>query len=211
MPTAKPTATPKPSATHHTTSAPTQAAPPPSPTSVVRAYIADINHADYAAAWQIISPAIGGSYDGFAAGFAGTGHDQLTVDEVDGGHVAIDLIAYQTDGTHKHYQGTYSVSGDHIVGTHIVQLSAPQATPTPTPATTDLCGAPGNPWAYNFCGGSLITAPPAEFCTYFSCIDNFPNGVGYVVQCVDGEFSKSGGRRGACSYHGGESQALYAP
>jgi hypothetical protein len=210
QPTATPRSiTPKPSATHHATSTPTRhhVPTPPSPASVVRAYIAAINRADYTAAWRIISPAVGGSYDGFAAGFAGTDYDQLTIAAVDGSRVQIDLIAYQTDGSHKHYQGAYSVSGGHIVDTHIVQLSAP----TPAPAPTDLCGAPDNPWGYNFCAGTLITTPPADFCTYFSCIANFPNGIGYVVQCVDGDFSKSGGRRGACSYHDGEGQALYAP
>jgi hypothetical protein len=34
-------------------------------------------------------------------------------------------------------------------------------------------------------------------------IPNYPNGTGSVVQCVDGMYSHSGGRPGACSYHGG--------
>lgn len=186
---------------------PHRVARPVSPASVVRSYIAAINRADYAAAFRIIAPAIGGSYSGYAAGYAGTDHDVLTIDAISGNAVHVDLIAYQTDGTHKHYQGTYWVRGSHIVDTHIEQLSAP----TPTTAAPDLCGAADNPWGYNFCGGKQITAPPADFCTYFSCIGNFPNGVGYVVQCRDGEFSRSGGRPGVCSYHGGEGLTLYAP
>lgn len=44
-----------------------------------------------------------------------------------------------------------------------------------------------------------------SFCDTHQCIDNFDNGTGYIVQCNDGEWSQSGGRPGACSDHGGES------
>jgi hypothetical protein len=84
----------------------------------------------------------------------------------------------------------------------------PSPTPTKKP-TVDLCGAPKNPWNYTFCGGSTITNPPSDFCSYFECIDNFPNGKGYVIQCQDGMFSKSGGRSGSCSHHGGNRQTLF--
>jgi hypothetical protein len=72
------------------------------------------------------------------------------------------------------------------------------------------CGAPSNPWGYNFCGGSVISAPPSTFCSYFDCIGNFWNGRGYVMQCRDATFSKSGGISGSCSQHGGNSRALLA-
>lgn len=87
-------------------------------------------------------------------------------------------------------------------------------TPTPTPPPsqgTNLCGAPSNPWGYNFCAGSLIYSPPSNFCSYFACIASFWNGVGYVIQCQDFMFSKSGGRSGSCSQHGGNYRPLYAP
>lgn len=48
------------------------------------------------------------------------------------------------------------------------------------------------------------SAPSADFCTTHTCIPNFPNGNGYIVQCADGEWSHSGGLSGACSGHGGE-------
>jgi hypothetical protein len=41
------------------------------------------------------------------------------------------------------------------------------------------------------------------FCDTHDCIDNFENGTGYIVQCADGMWSQSGGRPGACSWHGG--------
>jgi hypothetical protein len=43
------------------------------------------------------------------------------------------------------------------------------------------------------------------FCDKHSCISNFDNGQGSIVQCADGMWSHSGGRPGACSGHGGES------
>lgn len=75
----------------------------------------------------------------------------------------------------------------------------------------NLCGAPQNPWGYNFCGGGLIYSPDPSFCNYFACIPSFWQSTnGYVDQCNDGMFSHSGGRSGACSYHGGERRPLYS-
>ncbi len=87
-------------------------------------------------------------------------------------------------------------------------LPAPPPPPPPPPST---CGAPANPWGYNFCGGSLIYSPPSIFCNYFNCIPSFWKSTnGYVDECVDGTYSHSGGRSGACSYHGGEMRPLYS-
>lgn len=72
-------------------------------------------------------------------------------------------------------------------------------------------GINGNPWGYNFEGGQVIYDPPSNFCSYFTCISSFWNGSGYVIECADGKFSKSGGRSGACSQHGGYSRTLYSP
>ena len=46
-------------------------------------------------------------------------------------------------------------------------------------------------------------ADEAGFCATHECIDNFDEGVGSIVQCADGMWSRSGGRQGACSHHGG--------
>ena len=85
----------------------------------------------------------------------------------------------------------------------------PPSPPTPTPVPAS--GVNGNPWGYNWSCCNLIYSPPSNFCSYFACIGNFWNGVGYVIQCKDGMFSKSGGRSGSCSSHGGNGQPLYAP
>lgn len=55
-----------------------------------------------------------------------------------------------------------------------------------------------------------VTVPDsASFCSTHACIDSFDSGSGYIVQCEDGEWSHSGGRPGACSYHGGETGRTY--
>ena len=87
---------------------------------------------------------------------------------------------------------------------------APAPAPPPPPPPQNLCGAPANPWGYNFCGGSFIYSPPSNFCSYFSCIPSFWRSTnGYVDECRDGTYSHSGGRSGACSYHGGELRPLF--
>ena len=52
--------------------------------------------------------------------------------------------------------------------------------------------------------GNTGNTGTGDFCSTHTCIPNFPNGTGYIVQCADGEWSHSGGRPGACSDHGGE-------
>jgi len=81
----------------------------------------------------------------------------------------------------------------------------------PPALAPNLCGAPANPWGYNFCGGSFIYSPPVGFCTNFACIATFSSGRGYVMQCKDGAYSLSGGIQGSCSQHLGNSRALLAP
>ena len=87
----------------------------------------------------------------------------------------------------------------------------PPPSPKPAPPPANTCGAPANPWGYNFCSGSLIYSPPSNFCSYFNCIPSFWKSTnGYVDECQDGTYSHSGGRSGACSYHGGELRPLYS-
>jgi hypothetical protein len=87
--------------------------------------------------------------------------------------------------------------------------AAASAASSPSPATS--CAAPANPWGYSFCGDSLIFAPPANFCGYFTCIAGFSSDTGFVVQCTDGLYSRSGRPGDACSSHGGIRRPLYAP
>lgn len=90
--------------------------------------------------------------------------------------------------------------------------AVPTATAKPQPKPTCIPGAVNcNPWGYNFTHGSRIYSPPGGFCGYFNCISSFWNGSGYVVQCQDGTYSKSGGHTGSCSRHGGDKRALLKP
>ena len=97
-----------------------------------------------------------------------------------------------------------------------------QARPTPTPVPTTQPTAPPPPaptqppaqasgptYNFNANGGQLIYHPPADFCDQYACIASFWKGVGYVVECSDGDYSLSGGRQGVCSYHGGYMKTLY--
>lgn len=43
----------------------------------------------------------------------------------------------------------------------------------------------------------------ADFCATHDCIPSYDEGTGSQVQCADGTWSHSGGRPGACSWHGG--------
>jgi outer membrane biosynthesis protein TonB len=88
----------------------------------------------------------------------------------------------------------------------------PRPTARPTSAPVNLCGAPPNPWNYNFCSGGTISSPPSNLCNYFNCITSFWKSTnGYVEECNDGMYSHSGGVSGACSYHGGELRPLLGP
>lgn len=86
-----------------------------------------------------------------------------------------------------------------------VQQSQPEQS-APAPAT----GVNGNPWGYDFNPGNHIYSPPSAFCSYFNCIASFWNGKGYVEECSDTTYSKSGGISGSCSKHGGDYRPLYS-
>lgn len=87
----------------------------------------------------------------------------------------------------------------------------PTARPAPRPTPQPTCqGVNGNPWCYDFSPGNVISHPPAAFCQYFSCISSFWSGQGYVMECQDTLYSKSGGRSGSCSHHSGNWRPLYS-
>jgi hypothetical protein len=96
--------------------------------------------------------------------------------------------------------------------THAQPTNTPRSHPTNTP-----CASPCNPWGYNFIptGGTKITLPYSAFCSYFACIGSPPaymsfwSGTGYVVECHDTKFSKTGGHS-PCLQDGGYWRTLYA-
>lgn len=202
---AAPAVQPVPTRPVSSAAAPRTTAPSPTPAAVVTRYFAAINAGDYDLAWRLGGRSFSSSLGSFIEGFDTTARDVVSIRGVTGSTVSVGLVAYQTDGSVKHFAGTYSVGGGMLLDADISQTDS---TPAPVP-TGGSCGAPDNPWGYNFCGpDSPIYSAPDDFCDYFDCIANFPYGTGYVVQCEDGMFSQSGGRLGACSFHGGESQEL---
>ena len=93
---------------------------------------------------------------------------------------------------------------------YVQPTQAPAPTPVPTQPST---GVNGNPWGYDYTPGNLIYSPFAAFCSagYFTCVSTFwVDTNGYVVECVNGEYSHSGGVRGACSRDGGIQAILYS-
>jgi hypothetical protein len=54
------------------------------------------------------------------------------------------------------------------------------------------------------------TPTSTAFCATHVCIPNYPYGTGSIVRCADGTYSHSGGRQGACSWHGGVARAASA-
>jgi serine/threonine protein kinase len=110
-------ATPPPAATKTIT------VPPPAtgPATIVREFFAAINRQHYYAAWQLTDKTT--PYATFAAGYAGTDHDYLTIVSVNGDVVTARLAAVQTSGAVKHYEGTYTVTNGVISSADVQQLS----------------------------------------------------------------------------------------
>ncbi|WP_130332130.1 hypothetical protein [Micromonospora kangleipakensis] len=83
------------------------------------------------------------------------------------------------------------------------------STGSPSPTAVDFCGAPENPYGYNYCGGSYIDDPAPDVCDWFDCVDTLWDGKGYLVLCEDGLISMTGVQRGPCADHGGTRHPVY--
>ncbi|MFE9694697.1 hypothetical protein [Micromonospora sp. NPDC005806] len=87
---------------------------------------------------------------------------------------------------------------------------APSPSTSPSPIPADRCGAPPNPYGYNYCGGSYVNNPASDVCDYFACVDNLWDGNGNLVQCEDDLISRTGMKGGGCAGHGGTRRPVYA-
>ncbi|HEX4661069.1 MAG TPA: protein kinase [Streptosporangiaceae bacterium] len=116
-----PSTSASPPAAHTTTPAVNPVSAGPGPT--VQAYIAAINAHRYQKAWDLGGSNTGKSYSSFVQGFNGTAQDTLTITSVSGNVVTAQLDAVQTDGTVKHFQGTYTVSNGIITSFDIHRAS----------------------------------------------------------------------------------------
>lgn len=126
--------------------------------------------------------------------------------------VVLSLVAVSTPQPQAQQRAVTTIAITHTSNTPTT-TAKPTATATTKPTATPVrtgTGVNGNPWGYDFVPGSLIYSPDPDFCSYFTCISNFFNGRGYVEECVDGDYSKSGGISGSCSRHGGNLRPLYS-
>lgn len=130
------------------------------------------------------------------------------------GRTTAGSVTYKPGATATATQSQPSPTAQPTATATASPILQPTATPKPKPqptATPKPCASPCNPWGYNFSSGHLIYSPPGTFCNYFKCIANFWNGKGYVMECQDATYSKSGGINGSCSHHGGNWRPLLAP
>jgi hypothetical protein len=95
------------------------AAAPPSPSVTVQSYFNAINDHNYQQAWALGGKNTGLSYASFVQGFDETASDNLTVVSVSGNVVTVLLDATQTNGTVKHFHGTYTVTDGVITVSNI--------------------------------------------------------------------------------------------
>jgi hypothetical protein len=93
------------------------------PAATVSAYVAAINHRDYARAWRLGGRNSSPSYKDFVQGFGTTAKDTLTILSVSGHVVTAWLTAEQTDGSVQTYEGTYTVHNGAITTSAIDRIS----------------------------------------------------------------------------------------
>jgi hypothetical protein len=104
------------------------AATPPAnssdPWSVISTYFQDISQHDYAAAWNLLDPALRSrDFASFVAGYADTGQQTVTEISQSGDQITFTLRSDNPDGAVQTYQGTETVTGGKIVAANVVQTS----------------------------------------------------------------------------------------
>jgi hypothetical protein len=97
---------------------------------------------------------------------------------------------YSTSGFEINRDGITSLVWDHAI------LEGESVGSGSDGATSNGLGADSGSGSGSDTGG--------DFCTTHTCIGDWNNPGGSIVQCNDGTWSHSGGESGACSWHGGE-------
>jgi hypothetical protein len=103
-----------------------------------------------------------------------------------------------SDGQWSHSGGSSGACADHG------GVAGGQSSKGESGGSSPERSSPEQPGGEKEGPGSTSHAEDAQFCSSHTCITNFPNGSGTVVECNDREWSHSGGISGACSHHGGE-------
>jgi hypothetical protein len=195
----------------------------------VRDYYALLNRRDFDSAWARLSPGLQGQLgprETWEAGYAfteGTDPDPVTVvaETPDWASLAVTLASDDLDAcgdyVPQRFQGKWEVmlEDGNLVPTEISFEKVSGRTPVTDPLECRYYEPVEPPATYEpppefypseddpTLPGTRLYEAPTDFCDYHDCIPNFENGTGYPVQCTDGSWSQSGGRPGACSWHGG--------
>jgi hypothetical protein len=108
---------------HHPTGTVTRhVVAPDSPAGVVRAYVAAINAHHYRIAWRIGGYVTSKSRRAFIHGYRGTAHVSVKIISIGGRTVLARLVARQSNGTVKLFEGTYTVFHGRIVASDVDQI-----------------------------------------------------------------------------------------
>jgi hypothetical protein len=194
-------------------------------TRAVRAYYDDLDAQQFDTAWTRLTPkaqAELGGYGDWHAGFENTVSTTLTAattaeSDAHSATVEVELRSVDldacTDDVAQRFAGTWRLtySSGRWLGEDLrLQKVAGR---DPVTSTSDCPGAVAVTPPDNYDGPApsepapssvpSYPADPSNFCDTHDCIPNYPNGTGTTTQCSDGTYSHSGGRSGACSYHGG--------
>ena len=94
---------------------------PATPATVVRRYYAAISRRDYARAWKLGGDNTKTSYPQFVAGYSQTQRDVVTILKSASDQVAASIVAVQTDGSVKKFEGTYLVRSGVITSFNVRQ------------------------------------------------------------------------------------------
>ncbi|MFD0164142.1 hypothetical protein ACFVJH_08285 [Streptomyces decoyicus] len=94
---------------------------PPDPADVVQTYFSAVNEGDYIAAWALGGKQriAGNTFDAFVQSFNTTNTYEVTINEVVGNKVEVELDQLLTDETHRHFTGTFTVEDGVIVAADI--------------------------------------------------------------------------------------------
>ncbi|WP_327701244.1 hypothetical protein OG530_04440 [Streptomyces decoyicus] len=100
---------------------PMQSTPNPDPADVVQTYYSAVNEGDYIAAWALGGKQhiAGNTFDAFVQSFNTTNRYDVTINEVAGNKVEVELDQLLTDETHRHFTGTFTVEDGVIVAADI--------------------------------------------------------------------------------------------
>lgn len=194
----------------------------------VRSHYRTLNRREFEEAWEHLSPeaqATLGPFQQWVSGYElteGTTPATVAALNADSRHarVSVELNSDDLDecGNHvpQHFEGTWTLrrtAGKWSAVSAVITKTGggePVRDPaqcidwtTVDPPTGYEPPDAGFTYLPNPDPGEPLYLPPADFCATHDCIPNFYNGTGYPTQCADGTWSNSGGRPGACSWHGG--------